>query len=221
MEDDETIGSVLAAALPAQGLPTTWASTAAEALERCVPGVELVLLDLGLPDMDGVALCRLLRERAPDLVIVVLSARSDELDVVLGLHAGADDYLVKPVRFQELLARVQAHLRRAHPAANPVTAAGALVVDVGARRAMVGSSEVVLAPREFDLLERLTRDAGAVVTRESLMSDVWDAHWHGSTKTLDVHVASVRQRLAAGAEHAGVPIPRITTVRGIGYRLEA
>src|SRR4051812_34328226 len=180
----------------------------------------MVLLDLGLPDLDGVEVCRQLRATSPGTVLVVLTARSDEMDVVVGLEAGADDYLTKPFRFGELLARVRAHLRRSAVVApaHAVLTVGALTVDVAARRVSVGGEEVPLRTKEFDLLARLAADAGTAISRETLMADVWDAHWYGSTKTLDVHVAALRRKLAAPAGPDGPP--PITTLRGHGYRME-
>ncbi|MDO8107172.1 response regulator transcription factor [Isoptericola sp. b441] len=222
VEDDEGVGGPLTRALTAGGYRTTWERTGSAALtEAKARPFDLVLLDLGLPDTDGVDVCRSLRVLLPAAVLVILTARGAELDVVVGLEAGADDYLVKPVGLTELLARIRAHVRRAPaaptaPAVEPVQV-GALRVDSAARRVLVGDTEVALRPKEFDLLERLAVDAGAVVSRERLMSDVWDEHWFGSTKTLDVHVAAVRRKLT---EAAGEAAPTITTVRGRGYRLE-
>jgi DNA-binding response OmpR family regulator len=221
VEDDETIATALAAGLRAHGHEVRVVGSGGAALaaaERRAP--ELALLDLGLPDLDGVEVCRRLRARAPSTVLVVLTARADEMDVVVALEAGADDYLTKPFRLAELLARVRAHLRRAAPAAGqaPVLAVGDLVVDVGARRVRVGGAEVALRAKEFELLARLAADAGSAVSREDLMADVWDAHWLGSTKTLDVHVAALRRKLGAADPAARPPV--ITTLRGHGYRME-
>ncbi len=220
VEDDESIGTPLTAALRGQGYDVLWAVTAAEALELAAaePPV-LVLLDLGLPDLDGVELCRLLRSRLPGTVVVVLSARADDVDVVLGLEAGADDYITKPFRLPVLLARIRAHLRRQSPAGardEDAVVLGALRLDVGARRCEVNGREVPLRPKEFELLAALVAQPGQAVTREQLMSDVWDAHWSGPTKTLDMHISSLRRKLA---EHGEDP-DRIVTLRGFGYRYD-
>jgi DNA-binding response OmpR family regulator len=175
-----------------------------------------VLLDLGLPDLDGVEVCRRLRAQVPMTTIVILTARSDEIDVVLGLDAGADDYVTKPFRLAELLARVRAHLRRARPDDGERMKVGDLDVDVAARRASLGAHDLELRAKEFDLLALLVGEAGRVLTRERIMAEVWDEHWYGSTKTLDMHISSLRRKLGDGGG-----APRITTLRGVGYRLEA
>ncbi len=226
VEDDETIGSALTSGLRAHGHAISWQRTARGALDAVAGrAFDLVLLDLGLPDLDGIEVCRRVRAAQPGAVIVVLTARAEEMDVVVGLEAGADDYLTKPFRFGELLARVRAHLRRSAvlPPAQAVLTIGDLVVDAAARRVTVGGVEVPLRTKEFDLLSRLAADAGAAVSREALMEDVWDAHWFGSTKTLDVHVAALRRKLANGhdgAASAPSGRPVISTLRGHGYRLE-
>jgi len=220
VEDDATIGSGLVTALEGNGYVVGWATSGADALGRCHADTpDLVLLDLGLPDLDGTEVCRRLRRAAPDATIVMLTARRDEIDVILALEAGADDYLTKPFRLAELLARLRAHLRRPRPAANTSDQlqVGDLLVDVAARRVTVGGKEVDLRPKEFDLLALLAAEAGRVVTRERIMSDVWDEHWFGSTKTLDTHVSALRRKLDNGSDGPS----RITTLRGVGYRLES
>jgi DNA-binding response OmpR family regulator len=219
VEDDATIGTSLQRALTGQGYRVTLATdgaSARDAFDRERP--DLVLLDLGLPDADGVDLCRDFRTDAPAVAIVVLTARDDEADVVVGLDAGADDYVTKPFRLAELLARVRAHLRRPDaPSGEGQLTVGDLRIDVGARRAWIGTREVALRPREFDLLLLLARHTGTALTRERIMSEVWDEHWFGSTKTVDVHVSALRRKLA---DDPGSLRPTITALPRVGYRMD-
>lgn len=226
VEDDDRIGGMLETGLTANGHQASWQRTGHSAL-ACAKetGIDLVLLDLGLPDSDGLDICRRLRRILPDAVIVVLTARREEMDVVEGLESGADDYLFKPFRMTELLARVRAHLRRATPrdaADDLVHQVADLRLDRASRQTFVAGHEMPLRTKEFDLLARLVASAGEAVSRETLMSDVWDEHWYGPTKTLDVHVAALRHRLTAAAHAIEPPArtPAITTVRGYGYRLD-
>lgn len=219
VEDDVAIARPLVAALRTAGYDAEHAATGADAVASALDRrPDLVLLDLGLPDADGVDVCRRLRSVVPDTVVVVLTARHDEADVLVALDAGADDYLTKPFRVAELLARIRAHLRRAGPVEGgaPVLASGPVTVNVGERRVRVHGQEVELRPKEFDLLVELLRHAGEAVRRDELMSRVWDENWFGSTKTLDMHVSALRRRLCA----AGAPDGLITTLRGFGYRWE-
>ena len=219
VEDDAAIGAELAEALRVHGYEPVWVQSGEAAVESAASVIpDLVLLDLGLPDMDGVTVCRRLRAGLPYTVIVALTARTQEFEIVMALDAGADDYLTKPFRLTELLARLRAHLRRqVPPQEDRSVSVGRLRLDLLARRAYVAEDEVALRPKEFDLLVALAGRAGEVVTREQLMDEVWDANWFGPTKTLDVHVFALRRKLA---DHGEDP-QRITTVRGRGYRYEA
>lgn len=226
VEDDLKIGALLQNALSANGHSVVWQRTGASAVQAVTQRpVDLVLLDLGLPDIDGIAVCRELRGVVPAAIIVILTARKDEMDVIVGLESGADDYLLKPFRMTELLARVRAHLRRSSAPADAVVGRldlDDLCLDLAARQCHVRDVEVELRPKEFDLLARLAADPGRAVKREVLMADVWDEHWFGSTKTLDVHVASLRRALTKASDTLdprGV-VPIIETLRGFGYRLD-
>jgi len=214
VEDDEPIAEPLLRAIRRDGHDAHWARTGTEAL--AVAGnnaFDLVVLDLGLPDIDGIEVCQRLRRADRDLPILVLTARSQEFDAIAGLDAGADDYVTKPFRVGELLARIRAQLRRG---SETTVAAGDLRIDLAARRAWQHEAELNLTVKEFDLLALLVREAGAVVSRERIMAQVWDEHWFGSTKTLDVHVSWLRRKL--GDDPAA---PRyISTVRSVGFRFE-
>jgi DNA-binding response OmpR family regulator len=225
VEDDATIGRHLDTGLRGNNYLPTWSRTGAGALTESERApYEAVLLDLGLPDMDGLDVARQLRARFPGLLIVILTARTDDIDVIAGLDAGADDYLVKPFSLTVLLARLRAHLRRRTPASpeeKPIRL-GDLLIDTRARRCTLHGHEVSLRPKEFELLAALARHAGSAVPRETLMSEVWDENWFGPTKTLDVTMATLRRRLSEAAEQSPSPstLPQITTLRGHGYRLE-
>ena len=207
VEDDPGIATQLVRGLSRGGYVVDHVTTGRDALDRADPDV--VLLDLGLPDGDGVDICRRLRERS-EVAIIVVTARGEEPERVLALDAGADDYLVKPFGLAELLARIRAVLRRVHPGGGMLRH-GPLAMDVRARKVTVKGREVALTPKEFDILECLATASGQVVSRQEILESAWDAHWYGPTKVLDVHVAALRRKL-------GVP-GLIEAVYGKGFRL--
>ncbi|HEV7134931.1 MAG TPA: response regulator transcription factor [Gaiellaceae bacterium] len=211
VEDEDAIAEPLAEGLRREGFDVVRAATGTEALAAEEPDV--VLLDLRLPDMDGLDVCRRLRERS-SVPIIVVTARGEESDRVVGLELGADDYVVKPFGIRELIARIRAVTRRTHAVADETAIRVAdLEIDTRARRVHLGEREVELTPKEFDLLAALARDPGAAVSRRRLLEDVWETSWYGSTKTIDVHVAALRRKLGDPAW--------IQTVRGVGFRLRA
>ena len=219
VEDEDAISAPFSRALEREGFEPVVARTAAEALElagRIEP--DLVLLDLNLPDGDGRDVCRALR-RSSDVPIVMLTARGTETDRVVGLEMGADDYVVKPFSGAEVISRIRAVLRRTRVRAErpAVIEVGDVAIDVAGRAATHAGSELTLTRKEFDLLADLASHAGEVVTREDLMSRVWDTNWFGSTKTLDVHVGGLRRKL--GDDPADPT--HIETVRGVGFRFVA
>jgi two-component system response regulator RegX3 len=216
VEDDEPVAQSLRRGLTRYGFQVDWVTTGAAALAHPEP-YDVVLLDLGLPDTDGLDVCRALRERG-DVPIIVISARSDETDRVVGLELGADDYVTKPFGVREVIARIRAVMRRTHPRDAAARPAGpdrygpSLTIDRKAARVRLAGEEVALTPKEYDLLAFLTEEPGALMSREQIMEAVWDANWFGPTKTLDVHVAALRRKLAGAVG--------IEAVRGVGFRLE-
>ena len=213
VEDDLAIAQPLIRALEREGFTVEHVSRGETALEARSSSIDLVLLDLTLPDLDGLAVCRGLRARDERLPIIMLTARSEETDIVVGLDAGADDYITKPFKLAELLARLRVRLRVTSPSS---ATAQDVRVDAHAHRAWRGDEELDLTPKEFDVLTLLVVDAGRVVARQRLMQEVWDEHYYGSTRTLDMHISSLRKKL--GDDPAN---PRlITTVRGVGFRFE-
>jgi DNA-binding response OmpR family regulator len=215
VEDEESITTPLAEALERDGFEPTIAHTAADALAQARQRrPDLVLLDLMLPDGSGLDVCRELRASS-SVPIIILSARGEEADRVVGLELGADDYVVKPFSAREVIARIRAVLRRAAaPAASsdqPVEI-GPVRLDPAKRSVALAGEPVDLARKEFDLLALLMQEAGTVVSRERLIDEVWDVNWFGSTKTLDVHISALRKKLAPELIH---------TVRGVGFRFAA
>src|SRR3954451_13218582 len=222
VEDDDGIAMPLTRTLEREGYAVQRVDNGTEAIARVRSAdIDLVILDLGLPDMDGLEVCRTVRTAGYAGGILILTARGGELDRVVGLDVGADDYLSKPFGLAELLARIRALLRRtgsngaAHPDPRAADSQHGLRVEASARRVWVDRDEVTLTSKEFDVLALLAGDRGAVVTRERLMDEVWDSNWFGSTKTLDVTVGRLRQKLE---EHHSPS--RVVTVRGVGFRLE-
>lgn len=217
-EDDQAISEPLARALRREGYEVEVRPDGPQALDYAVAEpIDLVVLDLGLPGLDGLEVCRRIRGQGVGVPVLILTARADEVDTVVGLDAGADDYVTKPFRLAELLARVRALLRRGTNGDAPSgSAVQGVRVDAESHRAWLGEEELSLTAKEFDLLRVLLREAGKVVTREQLMREVWDTSWWGSTKTLDMHVSWLRKKLGDDAAS-----PRfITTVRGVGFRFE-
>ncbi|MFM7044897.1 MAG: response regulator transcription factor [Ilumatobacteraceae bacterium] len=215
VEDDRSIAESIVEGLQANGFDVVHVATGSESYEQAEP--DMVLLDLGLPDLDGRDVFRLMRARwrAP---IIMLTARAEEFDRVLGLELGADDYVTKPFSFRELVARIRAVARRtgdsggAGPAVNAPQVIGPLVIDRRARRVTLDGDEVALTAKEFDLLAFLASDLGAVRSRTEILESVWDANWYGPTKTVDAHVAAIRKKLGAH--------DWIQAVRGVGFRME-
>jgi DNA-binding response OmpR family regulator len=220
VEDERSITEPLSEALAREGFDTQVAETAARALELARQiDPDLVLLDVMLPDGSGYDVCRELRSGS-SVPIIMLTARGEETDRIVGLELGADDYIVKPFSAREVAARIRAVLRRAgEQGARPEEPIeiGPLRLDRAARSAALDGSELDLTRREFDLLELLMAEAGSVVRRERLIDEVWDVNWFGSTKTLDVHVSGLRRKLGDASAS-----PRfIHTVRGVGFRFAA
>lgn len=215
VEDDLGIGEPLARSLRREGYEVAWAQSGAEALAsaKATPP-DLVLLDLTLPDIDGLEVCTQLRAISASLPIVMCTARAEEIDIIVGFEAGADDYVTKPFSLAELKVRLRARLRLS--IAPTVVVIGRLTVDESAHKAWFENEELVLTPKEFALLALLVNEAGRVVPRTRIMQEVWDEHYYGTTRTLDMHISWLRKKLHDDGES---PI-RIVTVRGVGFRYE-
>jgi len=210
VEDDETIASPLRRGLAREGFEVEHHATGTAALQRVRAGADpsVILLDLGLPDVDGFDLCRAFRQTS-DVPVIVVTARGSEVDRVVGLELGADDYVVKPFGLRELVARIRAVVRRS--GSRDHDPHSRLHVDRRTRDVVLDGRAVTLTPKEFDLLALLAEDPGAVCSRQRILDEVWDPHWYGPTKTLDVHISSLRRKLGDPAV--------VETVRGVGYRL--
>jgi len=213
-EDDTSISEPLARALRREGYEVGVSADGPRTFEVArAGGIDLIVLDIGLPRMDGLEVCRRLRSAGQATPVLILTARAEEVDRVMGLDAGADDYVTKPFRLAELLARVRAMLRRGVSQTQEVQG---VRIDPDARRVWLGDREIELTSKEFDLLHLLVSEAGKVVTRDQIMRQVWDSKWWGSTKTLDMHVSWLRRKLGDDAHHPHF----ISTVRGVGFRFE-
>ncbi|WP_158893834.1 response regulator transcription factor [Amycolatopsis anabasis] len=224
-EDDPAIADPLSRALQREGYEVKVVENGPAVLDATAEQrVDLLVLDLGLPGMDGLEVCRRLRASGTELPVLMLTARTDEVDFVVGLDAGADDYVAKPFRLAELLARIRALLRRRVP---EVLDAGGVRMDLGARLVTVDGREIQLANKEFELLRVLMSRAGQVVSRDEILSEVWNDLESKTSKTLDMHMSWLRRKLAiasegkAGSVHSGDGERRIATVRGVGFRFNA
>jgi len=219
VEDEASIRDPLADVLRSEGFDTLVAGSVAEALEQARRDPDLVLLDLMLPDGSGFDVCRELRQHS-QVPIIMLTARGEEADRVVGLELGADDYVVKPFSGREVVARIRAVLRRAatpEPADERPLEVGPVRLEPARREVTLEGSPLELSRKEYELLHLLMRNAGSVVTRERLIDEVWDPNWFGSTKTLDVHVSGIRRKLADDPAR-----PRyLHTVRGVGFRFSS
>ncbi|MCU0507418.1 MAG: response regulator transcription factor [Anaerolineae bacterium] len=217
VDDEPTLLDTLALNLRASGYEVVTARDGAAALEVArAEQPDLIVLDLMMPEIDGLTVCRSLRQ-VSETPILILTARTGELDKIIGLESGADDYMTKPFSVGELQARLRALLRRAGPRrSSDEIRSGDLALNLVSRRAYVGSRELVLSPKEFSLLAELMRHQGAVLSRDLLLTRVWGYDFFGDSRTVDVHVRWLREKIE---ENPSQPV-RITTVRGIGYRFE-
>lgn len=213
VEDDDRLADALGAFLRKAGYATSRAADAAAALESLGADTEVVLLDLGLPDLDGIDLCRRIRARS-GVPIIIATARSHVQERIRGLRAGADDFVVKPYNVRELVARIEAVTRRTRsapePAHEPTIEIAGVRIDFSGRQVLIDGAPVELTRKEFDIVAVLARYPGVVVPRERLIREVWQTDWHAFTRSLEVHVGSIRRKIGRA--------DLIETVRGVGYR---
>lgn len=215
VEDDDRVAAALDAFLARSGYATVRASDGVEAMALLGADTEVVLLDLGLPDVDGIDLCRRIRGRS-EVPIVIVTARSQVAERIKGLRAGADDFVVKPYDVHELLARIEAVTRRTRPVRPELEGvvtiqAGAVEIDLVSRQVRIEGSAVELTPKEFDIIAVLARYPGVAVPKDRLIREVWNTDWRGFAHSLEVHVGAIRRK--TGTHRI------IDTVRGVGYRL--
>jgi DNA-binding response OmpR family regulator len=216
VEDDAAIAQPLQRALSREDFEVVHVALGADAIAAALAGgFDLVVLDLTLPDIDGLDVCRAIRAEDSGLPIIMLTARSDELDLVVGFDAGADDYMAKPFSMAELTARVRARLRHTVATESVIEARG-IRLETDAHRVWNGDEELHLTPKEFELLSLLVSEAGRVVTRQRILSEVWDDDFYATSRSLDVHVSALRRKLG---DHPDQP-RYVTTVRGVGFRFE-
>ncbi|MEY2634624.1 MAG: hypothetical protein RIS75_564 [Actinomycetota bacterium] len=211
VEDDVDIAGPLLRALKREDYEVVHVINGKDAV-RAAQNCEVVILDLGLPGLDGLDVCRQLRSTGSTVPIIVLSARAEELDLIIGLDAGADDYVTKPFRTSELLARIRAAIRRS--AVATVLSFDDLTVDTATHVAHYGDELLILTPKEYELLVMLVKHAPHVVTREQILKDVWQTDWFGASKTIDMHISTLRKKLEVAGSHKDL----IATVRGVGFR---
>ncbi|MCF8590288.1 response regulator transcription factor [Gordonia liuliyuniae] len=219
-EDDAAIAEPLARALTREGHECVIAPTGPDALDEVLSGdYGLLILDLGLPGMDGLEVCRTVRAHLPEMAVLMLTARTDEVDFVVGLDAGADDYVGKPFRLAELLARVRALMRRSTAVEDEdvVLDYGDIQLDARARRVVVDGEELTLANREFDLLQFLMERPGEALARDEIMTQVWGSVDLRSSKTLDMHISWIRRKIG---DDQPTRSKHIVTVRGVGFRFD-
>lgn len=213
VEDDEAIASPLVRALEREKHEVTLVCSGLEVADLASTS-DVIILDLGLPGKDGLNVCREIRAAESDVPIVMLSARAEEIDLIIGLDAGADDYVTKPFRTSELMARVRAALRRRAGSGN-IISVGDLTIDAGTREAFYAAEAMPLTPKEFDLLLAMAQHFPNVISRDQLLKAVWQTEWLGASKTIDMHISTLRRKLA----DAGASKDLIATVRGSGFRL--